>query len=303
MLLQFLDRSLYKNGEVRMEKQKAEWNRLNADGVDGVTFIDDAHKTCYIGSQCHIGEGTIVHPGVTIKGNVVIGKRCTIEKSVTIEGVGYVGDDSVIGSNIKNPHIGQRCMVKGQVFDSTIGDDCAVGFFADINRSNLGAGVKAKHRCGIRDAEIGSLTNISEGVSIFNYDGVVKRKTKIGQRCFLGGNITIIGGIEIGDECYIAKGARVAKNIPARSYFNPNRALIHPKFPALQEGGEWYLEGHYLHFDFPIAVADRQCFEQWIQKRNGDIALWLVTPSKPLGDKTPLEYITKYGVSSIEELV
>ena len=275
---------------------------LNGSGVDGIIFTDDAVRTCFIGEQCSIGENTTIYPGVTIKGNVVIGKNCVIEKGVTIEGLGFIGDNSVIGSNLKNPRIGQQCVIRGQVFDSTVENGCMIGYFADINRSNLGTEVNAKHRCGIRDAEVGSFTNISEGVSIFNYDGAVKRKTKIGQKCFLGGNVTIIGGVEIGDESYIAEGARIAKNIPSRSYFNPNRALARSEFPALVENGGWYLAGYYLHFDFPVPPEDREHFEEWLKKQ-GRGAPWLTTPSLPLAGKTPLEYVAKYGIKTIGELV
>ncbi|HET6224891.1 MAG TPA: acyltransferase [Bacteroidia bacterium] len=73
--------------------------------------------------------------------------------------------------------------------------------------------------------EIGSDTVISEGVTIrdsdnhsMNYENFNKTKPiKIGDRVWIGINVTILKGVTIGDGAVIAAGAVVNKDIPANS--------------------------------------------------------------------------------------
>lgn len=53
-----------------------------------------------ISSKCQIGDGSIIHPFVSIYDNVVIGERCQIEEKATLfEGV-ILEDDVFIGPHV-----------------------------------------------------------------------------------------------------------------------------------------------------------------------------------------------------------
>ena len=47
--------------------------------------------------------------------------------------------------------------------------------------------------------------------------GVTKLKTVIGNDVWIGANVSIMAGVNIGDGCVIAAGAVVTKDIPAHS--------------------------------------------------------------------------------------
>lgn len=86
-----------------------------------------------INGALHIGEGTVILPGVYIEGKVIIGKNCKIGPNCYIRGNTYIGD---------NCHIGQAVEIK----NSLIMDNVSAGHLSYIGDSiicpgtNLGAG-------------------------------------------------------------------------------------------------------------------------------------------------------------------
>ncbi len=50
--------------------------------------------------------------------------------------------------------------------------------------------------------------------------------TRIGERCFIGARSVILPGIQIGDECVVAAGSIVTKDVPARCLVAGNPAQI-----------------------------------------------------------------------------
>jgi acetyltransferase-like isoleucine patch superfamily enzyme len=50
--------------------------------------------------------------------------------------------------------------------------------------------------------------------------------TRIGERCFIGARSTILPGVTIGDECVVAAGAVVTRDVPARCIVAGNPASV-----------------------------------------------------------------------------
>lgn len=114
-------------------------------------------------------------------------------------------------------------------------------FFCEYGRHiRIGARTYININCFFQDnaeIEIGSDTLIGPGVQICCAshpvdadERVVANPTsgsapymttsapvKIGKRCWLGGDVTILGGVTIGDDCVIGAGSVVTKSIPAGS--------------------------------------------------------------------------------------
>ncbi len=59
--------------------------------------------------------------------------------------------------------------------------------------------------------------NFNETKLIIKEQGVSKQTTTIGDNCWLGGDVTILAGITIGDGCVIAAGSVVTRSVPPNS--------------------------------------------------------------------------------------
>lgn len=102
-----------------------------------------------------------------------------------------------------------------------IGDHCLFNFNCSLNclgeirigdHTILGEGVKIydhNHRFNLRNANISD-----QGMSI----GTVR----IGRNCWIGSNVVILKGAEIGDNCVIGAGCVVSGKIPSDSLLRPS---------------------------------------------------------------------------------
>lgn len=193
------------------------------------------------------------------------------------------------------------------VGEGHIGEECVIGPYNRIENPRIGNGVKMKHHCGISHTEIGDLTNISEFVTVADFDGVEKTRTFIGAKCMIGVQVRIIGGTRIEEECFVADGARVSGYLPPRSYFNPERALMHPEYLAQNANCAWYLVGNYLAMQYTVLSEQRAEFiEKAIKKSGGDeevLKKWLKTPIMHMAGRTPLKCLQEEGQKAIKCLL
>ena len=95
-----------------------------------------------------------------------------------------------------------------------LGDDAHVGNFVEIKNAILGTGAKANHLTYIGDADIGEKTNIGAGTITCNYDGVMKHRTTIGARVFIGSNTMLVAPVSVGNDAMTGSGAVITKNVP-----------------------------------------------------------------------------------------
>ena len=136
----------------------------------------------YIGKNCRIGKGTVIHPNAVIE-NATIGEECVIHGNASIgkDGFGYTRQD---GINTFIPHAGRV----------VIGNRVSIGASTCVDRGLM------------TDTTIGDNTKIDNLVQIAH--GV-----RIGQNCFLAGCVGIAGGCVIGDRVMIAGGVGLANKV------------------------------------------------------------------------------------------
>lgn len=155
-----------------------------------------------LGHGVSVGENTEVGPHVTLS-FCEIGKNCRIKAGAVIGGAGFgVAKDELGLINI--PHFGrvllgdrvsvgsQTCIDRGQLGDTTLGDDVKV--------DNL---VQIAHNVKIGD---GSMLAGHVGVS---------GSCIIGKNVQMGGNVGLADHLNIGDNVMIAARAGVMHDIPA----------------------------------------------------------------------------------------
>lgn len=181
---------------------------------DGVTIIDPATTyvdaqveieadvtiapNCYLQGATRVESGATVGPGTTLR-NAVVRTGAMVAQSVV--------EDSEIGVGTT---VGPFAHVRGR---STIGANCELGNYSEVNRSQLGNGVKMHHFSYVGDAQVGNHSNMAAGIITCNYDGVNKNRTTIGERVFLGSDTMLIAPISIGDGAVTGAGSVVNRDL------------------------------------------------------------------------------------------
>ena len=161
-------------------------------------------------------NGVIMHLPETIyiENDVEFIGECEIESGCVFKGKTII-DESFIKANtiiedakIKNSEIGPMARIRPatQITDSKIGN------FVEIKKSILND-VKAGHLSYLGDSEIDSGTNIGAGTITCNYDGKNKYKTIIGKNVFIGSDSQLVAPLTIEDDCMIAAGSTITKDV------------------------------------------------------------------------------------------
>lgn len=184
----------------------------------GVTIIDPA--TTYISADAEIGQDTVLHPGVSIKGKTIIGQNCVIGANSEIcdsqlaDGVEVrqsVIHDSTVASNVT---VGPFAHIRP---GSELGAEVRIGNFVEVKKSSLGKGAKAAHLSYVGDAEVGENVNLGCGTITVNYDGVNKHKTTISDGAFIGSNSNLVAPVHIGKNALVAAGSTITDDVPGES--------------------------------------------------------------------------------------
>ena len=169
-----------------------------------------------------MAEGCLILPHVYIVGETIVGKNCILENGAIIKD-SNLSDNVVVKaySYIESAHLNESCQIgpfahlrKG----SDIGQSAKIGNFVEIKNAQIGKHVGISHLSYVGDAEVGEMTNIGCGFITCNYDGEKKNQTKIGKNNFIGSDSQMIAPISTGDNCYIASGSTINKDMPAGSF-------------------------------------------------------------------------------------
>lgn len=178
--------------------------------------------------------GVLLGAGAEVDFTSVLEEGVIVERGARVRGNSVVKRDAVVGSGseIVDSEIGAKTQVKCSfVFQSRIGDDCAVGPFAylrpntvvgdgcrigdfvELKNAKIGAGSKASHLAYIGDAEVGERVNIGCGVVFVNYNGKTKSKTRVGDGAFIGSNCNLIAPVSVGDGAFLAAGTTLTRSL------------------------------------------------------------------------------------------
>ena len=182
----------------------------------GVTVIDPYHT--YIDVTASVGAGTIVEPGVLVRGSTKIAKDCRIGAgAVIVDSAIEAGAEILPYSVIEESRVGPGAHVGPMAHlrpGSRIGKGAKVGNFVETKKAELGEGAKANHLSYLGDAKIGAGANIGAGTITCNYDGTEKHLTEIGAGAFIGSDTQLVAPVKVGKGAYVGSGTTVTKNVP-----------------------------------------------------------------------------------------
>ncbi len=174
-------------------------NRARAMALENGVSLQDPATTYFsfdtvIGRDTVIGANTVMGPGVTIESGAQIRPFCHLEGC-------HVSQGAIVG-----PFARLRPGAELQ-------ENTHVGNFVEIKNAVLAEGAKVNHLSYVGDADIGEATNIGAGTITCNYDGVMKHRTTIGARAFIGSNTLLVAPVSVGDEAMTGSGTVVTQDV------------------------------------------------------------------------------------------
>ena len=170
--------------------------------ADGVTLL--APDTVFFSFDTVIGRGAVIEQ------NVVFGPGTTIESGAHIRAFSHIEGAHVARGATVGPYARLRP-------GAEISENVRIGNFVEVKNAQIAQGAKINHLSYVGDADIGQETNIGAGSVTCNYDGVMKHKTKIGSRVFIGSNTMMVAPLNIGDDAITASGSVITRDVPAKA--------------------------------------------------------------------------------------
>ncbi|SEB63128.1 bifunctional UDP-N-acetylglucosamine diphosphorylase/glucosamine-1-phosphate N-acetyltransferase GlmU [Rhodobacter sp. 24-YEA-8] len=183
------------------EAEAAFQARARAEALEtGVTLT--APETVFFALDTIIGRDAIIGP------NVLFGPGVTIESGAEIKGFCHLEGCHVS----RGADVGPFARLRP---GAELAEDVHVGNFVEIKNAILDEGVKVGHLTYIGDADVGEFTNIGAGTVTCNYDGVMKHRTRIGKRAFIGSDTMLVAPVTVGDDALTGSGSVITEDVPA----------------------------------------------------------------------------------------
>ncbi len=186
----------------------------------GVLIIDP--KSTYVEDEVEVGSGTVLYPGVYLRGRTTLGPYCVVEPNcylaharvadaVHIKAGTYIEDAVIASKATLGPYAHLRP-------GTEIGAEAHIGNFVELKKTKFGAHSKAGHLTYLGDASIGENVNIGCGTITCNYaPDRSKYRTIIGNNVFVGSDTQFVAPIEIGEGAVIGSGSTITKDVPAHA--------------------------------------------------------------------------------------
>ena len=176
---------------------------MRAEALEnGVTLT--APETVFFALDTHIGRDALIGP------NVVFGPGVTVESGAVIHAFCHLEGCHVSRGASVGPFARLRP-------GAELAEDVHVGNFVEIKNAVLDEGVKVGHLTYLGDAHVGEHTNIGAGPVTCNYDGVMKHRTEIGARAFIGSDTMLVAPVTIGAGAMTASGSVITTDVPAEA--------------------------------------------------------------------------------------
>jgi acetyltransferase-like isoleucine patch superfamily enzyme len=189
------------------------------------------------GANVVVHDNVIIGDGVVVQDGAILGKR---PKLAPTSGSAPVGDDPlVIGDGaaicaqavvFASARIGAGSIVGDQAFvreRSTIGDGTVVGRGSAVdNDVAIGDRVRIQTSVYITgfsvvedDVFVGPCAMTTNDDTMNRHgDDYVLRGATLRRACRIGGGVVLTPGVEVGEEAFVAAGAVVTANVPARGF-------------------------------------------------------------------------------------
>ncbi len=185
------------------EAEAAFQARARAEALEnGVTLT--APDTVFFALDTHVGRDAIIGP------NVFFGPGVTVESGAEIKGFCHLEGCHISRGATVGPFARLRP-------GAELAEDVHVGNFVEIKNAILDEGVKVGHLTYLGDAHVGEHTNIGAGTVTCNYDGVMKHRTVIGKRAFIGSDTMLVAPVTVGDGALTASGSVITEDVPAEA--------------------------------------------------------------------------------------
>ncbi len=182
------------------EAEAAFQSRARAEALEnGVTLT--APETVFFALDTHIGRDAIIGP------NVIFGPAVTVESGAEVKAFCHLEGCHISRGATVGPFARLRP-------GAELAEDVHVGNFVEIKNAILDEGVKVGHLTYIGDADIGEFTSIGAGTVTCNYDGVMKHRTRIGKRAFIGSDTMLVAPVTVGNDALTASGSVITENVP-----------------------------------------------------------------------------------------
>jgi UDP-3-O-[3-hydroxymyristoyl] glucosamine N-acyltransferase len=170
----------------------------NASIGDGVQL----YPQVYVGDHVKIGEGTILHPGVKVYEGCEIGAHCVIHAGAIIGADGFGFAPNQDNNYEKIPQVGKVI----------IEDHVEIGANTTVDRATMGATILRK---GVK---LDNLVMIAHNVEIDQNTVIaaqtgISGSTRVGKNCMFGGQVGLIGHINIASGVKIAAQSGITKDI------------------------------------------------------------------------------------------
>jgi bifunctional UDP-N-acetylglucosamine pyrophosphorylase / glucosamine-1-phosphate N-acetyltransferase len=148
-----------------------------------------------IGRDAVVGPNVVFGPGVTVESGAEIRAFCHLEGC-------HVSRGAVVG-----PFARLRP-------GAELAEDARVGNFVEIKNAILDEGAKVNHLSYIGDAHVGERANVGAGTVTCNYDGVMKHRTEIGARAFIGSDTMLVAPVRVGADAVTGSGSVITEDVP-----------------------------------------------------------------------------------------
>ena len=174
--------------------------RARAEAFEnGVTLT--APETVHFALDTVIGRDAVIEP------NVVFGPGVTVESGATIRAFCHLEGCHVSRGAVVGPFARLRP-------GAELAENTRVGNFVEVKNAVLDEGAKVNHLSYIGDAHVGERANIGAGTVTCNYDGVMKHRTEIGARAFIGSDTMLVAPVRVGADAMTASGSVITADVP-----------------------------------------------------------------------------------------